>query len=69
MKKEKRSWYKLYDHKCPVIGCLTNGRKTRLIKNGNIWKCPKCGGSWRLTSYAPMDICWVEIKKPKEGSI
>ena len=59
-----RNWKKLNESKCPVIGCITNGRKTKLNGGGIILNCPKCKGEWGLKCYSPMDIVWVEIKKP-----
>ena len=59
-----RNWKKLDELKCPVIGCITNGRKTTLNDRGIILDCPKCKGEWRLGCYSPMDIVWIETKKP-----
>jgi len=52
------------EQKCPVIGCTTKGVKTQLIEDGVNSTCPKCQGEWSLDIGAPMDICWIETKKP-----
>jgi len=61
---KNRSWYKLTEQKCPVVGCVSKGIKTQLIEDGSNLLCPKCKGAWSLNVMAPMDICWTEIRKP-----
>jgi len=61
----KKNWNKLWEKKCPTIGCITKGTKTKLIGDDLDLSCPKCKGSWTLTIYSPMDIAWVEITKPQ----
>ena len=61
---DKRNWKKIEELKCPVVGCTTKGRKTKLEDHGIILSCPKCKGEWTLTNNAPMDISWVETKTP-----
>lgn len=60
----KRTWKFLDKQKCPVIGCKTNGIKTKLIQKGlglNL-KCPRCGGMWCLN----WDASWFEFEKPEQ---
>lgn len=63
----KRNWGKLKEDKCPVFNCKTNGVKTKLEKDYLVLRCPKCKGEWKLECYAPMDISWIELKKPERN--
>ncbi len=60
----KINWSKLYEDRCPTVGCLTNSIKTTLVIHENKSRCPRCEGEWALIGSDSQEIHWIEIQKP-----
>ena len=65
----KMNWANLLRDRCPVVGCKVGGRKTQLVVVGTTSQCPECGGEWSMEIPAPMDLTWIEVKKPHNKSL
>ena len=50
---------------CPTINCKDGNNKTKLNEISPLhYNCSKCKGEWEFAISSPLDMGWLEIKKP-----
>ncbi len=65
MTKEQLIKKRLVNGLCPTINCKDGRNKTKLHEIGPLhFICPTCQGEWEFVISSPLDMGWLEIKKP-----